>query len=50
MSWAWIAGALIAVDWAILHAAGFAPVPDAMAILLASAAVAVAGWVWLRFR
>lgn len=50
MTWAWIAGALIAIDWAILHAARLAPTPDAMAILLVSAGVMVVVWLWLRFR
>lgn len=50
MTWAWIAGALITIDWAILHAARLAPAPDAMAILLVSAGLMVAVWVWLRFR
>ncbi len=50
LSLAWIGGALVTIDWSILHFAGAAPRPDAMIILLVSAVVAVAGWGWLRFR
>jgi hypothetical protein len=50
MTWAWIASAVITVDWAALHIAGLLPPPDAVTILLATAAVAGSAWVWLRFR
>ena len=50
MVWAWISGALITIDWSILHIAKAAPRPDAMAILLVSTAVAAVIWLWLRFR
>jgi hypothetical protein len=50
MTWAWISFALITVDWAVLHVAGLAPVPNAVWILLASAAIAAGIWAWLRFR
>lgn len=50
MAWAWIIGALITIDWSILHIAKVAPRPDAMIILLISSAVAAVTWCWLRFR
>lgn len=50
MAWAWIGGALLAVNWTILHIAGVAPRADAGAIFLASAVLAMVVWLWLRFR
>jgi hypothetical protein len=50
MMWAWVANALITINWVILQAAGIIGAPDAMHILLASAAVAALVWAWLRFR
>lgn len=50
MAWAWFAGAVMTIDWAILHEAGVAPRPDAMLILVASAVLAAGTWLWLRFR
>jgi hypothetical protein len=50
MAWAWISGALITIDWSILHIAKVAPPVDAMIILITSSAVAAVAWAWLRFR
>ena len=50
MAWAWVIGALVTVNWAMLHEAGVAGAPNAIWILHASAAVAAGIWAWLRFR
>jgi hypothetical protein len=50
MAWSWIASGVGTSCWVVLHAAGLAPVPDAVVILLGSSVVALATWVWLRFR
>jgi hypothetical protein len=50
MAWAWIASALITVNWSILHVGGLAPVPNALIIFLGSAVAAASVWAWLRFR
>jgi hypothetical protein len=50
MSCAWIASVLITVNWGVLYIGKLAPMPNALAIILASAAVAIIIWIWLRFR
>lgn len=50
MTWAWIASALITVNWGVLYVGKLAPVPNALTILLASTAIAAIIWVWMRFR
>jgi hypothetical protein len=50
MSWAWIASALITVNWGMLYIGKLAPVPNTLMILLASTAVAAVIWAWMRFR
>lgn len=50
MAWSWIAVGVGTSCWVVLHGAGLAPVPDAVAIVLGSSVVALFAWLWLRFR
>lgn len=50
MTWGWIVASLVTLNWAVLHIAGLLVAPEPIAILLASSAVVLAVWLWLRFR